>query len=68
MITSIPVKGPLVTIAHISSESGDHDLVWFEGALDRDDVAQSVYEMNPDWWEDPDMVWVQNLAVLRVEP
>lgn len=54
------------TVAHYTSESGDHFLRVFEGHLNREEIQQIVFDEDPDWWDDPEWVGVDDLEHLRV--
>jgi hypothetical protein len=54
-----------VTVAHVSSESGDHFLETFDGALSESEVQAMVFEDSPDWWVDADDVWVREIQHIR---
>lgn len=48
-----------VTVAHVSSESGDHYLMTFEGILSSNEIKAAMD------WEDPDCLYVQNSEVIE---
>lgn len=54
-----------VTVAHIRSESGDHDLFTADGWLNGDEIARMVYEESPDWWMDPEYVHIEQIEQIR---
>lgn len=54
-----------VTVAHVSSESGDHSVKTFDGYPDVEEMARMVYEESPDWWMDPEYVYIEDYVQIR---
>lgn len=48
-----------VTVAHVSSESGDHYLMVEEGILNEDEIKAKMD------WEDPDCLYVEEIEFVR---
>lgn len=58
MITS----SKYVTVAHVSSESGDHYLVTEAGILTADAIKAKMD------WEEPDCLWVDDIELIEFLP
>lgn len=54
-----------VTVAHITSESGDHYLETFDGWPDNDTIRTMVFESAPDWWMSPEYVHINDVEQIR---
>lgn len=52
-------KSKVVTVAHVSSDSGDHYLMTLEGRLSDEEVKDAMD------WEDPDCLYVEEREVIE---
>ena len=55
-----------ITAAIVHSESGDEFLEVFPGALSAQEVAVEVFLDNPEWWSEPDLLYISELRVCSV--
>lgn len=54
-----------VTVAHVSSESGDHYIKTFDDWLDSAEMKRMVYEENPDWWGGTEYIYIEDYVQIR---
>lgn len=54
-----------VSVAHIVSESGDHELFTVDGWPDWNEIKRMAFEANPDWYGDLEYVYIVNVEQIR---
>ncbi len=56
----------LITAVHYMAESGDHFLDVFPGALSQREAALEIYLENPEWFVEPEFIYIEEMMVVRV--